>query len=252
MQVDALSVRDLSFAYNGKEVLQQISFNVQAGEFVGLVGPNGSGKSTLIKNLLGILAPQTGSIALFGTDLRRFHEWYRLGYLPQKLNLSTQSFPATVAEVVALGLIARGRKGKSRALENEAIDKALELLDILPIRDKLIGELSGGQQQRVLLARALVGEPDMLILDEPTSAIDPETRGRFFAVLQNLIIQKDLTTILITHDIGNIGRYAKKLLYLDRRIIFYGSFDDFCVSPDMAEFFGPFSQHIICHRHDNT
>lgn len=250
MQIEALSVRGLSFAYNGKEILSQISFDVKTGDFIGLVGPNGSGKSTLVKNLLGILLPQKGSIILFGTDIRRFNEWYRIGYLPQKLNMSTQFFPATVAEVVGMGLIARGRKEKSRS--SEAITKALELLDILPIRNKLIGELSGGQQQRALLARALVGDPDMLILDEPTSAIDPETRERFFAVLQELNGTRNLTTILITHDIGNIGRYAKKLLYLDRRLVFYGGFDDFCVSPDMSEFFGPSSQHIICHRHDNT
>lgn len=252
MQVEALSVKGLSFAYNGKEVLHEISFGVDTGDFIGLVGPNGSGKSTLVKNLLGILPPQRGAITLFGTEIRRFHEWHRIGYLPQKLNLTTQFFPATVAEVVALGLIARGKKERSRSSENEALKNALNLLDVLPIRDKMIGELSGGQQQRVLLARALVGEPEMLILDEPTSAIDPETRERFFAVLQEFNSKKNLTTILITHDIGNIGRYAKKLLYLDKRIIFYGGFDDFCISSDMSEFFGPFSQHIICHRHDLT
>lgn len=251
MQVSALSVSELSFAYDGKEILHQVSFDVRAGDFIGLVGPNGSGKSTLVKNLLGILQPQTGSIMLFGTEIGHFNEWYRIGYLPQKLNMSTQFFPATVAEVVGLGLIARGKKGKSRSSETEAIENALAMLDILSIRNKLIGELSGGQQQRALLARALVGGPDMLILDEPTSAIDPETRERFFAVLQQLNSEKNLTTILITHDIGNIGRYAKKLLYLDRRIVFYGGFDDFCASTDMSEFFGPSSQHIICHRHDN-
>jgi zinc transport system ATP-binding protein len=250
MQVEALSVRDMSFAYNGKEVLQGISFDVAAGEFVGLVGPNGSGKSTLVKALLGILMPRSGSITLFGTEIRRFHEWYRIGYLPQKLNLNTQFFPATVSEVVALGLIARGKRARSRASEDKAIENALGLLDILSIKDKLIGELSGGQQQRVLLARALVGSPEMLILDEPTSAIDPETRERFFAVLRELNTEQNLTIILITHDIGNIGRYAKKLLYLDGKIIFYGGFDDFCASSDMSEFFGPSSQHIICHRHD--
>jgi zinc transport system ATP-binding protein len=250
MQVEVLSVKGLSFAYNGKEVLDQISFDLAAGEFVGLVGPNGSGKSTLIKNLLGILVPQSGTITLFGTEIRHFHEWHRIGYLPQKLNLSTQFFPATVSEIVALGLIARGKREKSRSSEDKAITRALDLLDILPIKEKLIGELSGGQQQRVLLARALVGNPEMLILDEPTSAIDPETRERFFAVIRGLNTEQNLTIILITHDIGNIGRYAKKLLYLDRKIVFYGGFDDFCTSPDMSEFFGPASQHIICHRHD--
>jgi zinc transport system ATP-binding protein len=114
----------------------------------------------------------------------------------------------------------------------------------------LIGDLSGGQQQRVLAARALVNEPELLILDEPTTAFDPETRENFFRTLQELNHNKKVTVILVTHDIGSIGKFASKLLYLDKRIIFYGSFEDFCSSADMGSYFGEFAQHLICHRHD--
>ena len=123
------------------------------------------------------------------------------------------------------------------------------MLDIHEIKDKRIGELSGGQQQRVLLARALIGEPEFLILDEPTTALDPETRDNFFSTLKELNQNQRVTIIIVTHDVADIGKYASKLLYLDKRIIFFGSFENFCSSADMANYFGEFAQHLICHRH---
>ena len=123
-------------------------------------------------------------------------------------------------------------------------------MDIVEIKNKLIGELSGGQQQRVFIARALVNEPDLLILDEPTAALDPEIREHFFGVLRDLNETSGITILIVTHDIGSIGKYASTLLYLDKKVIFHGTFDEFCFSTDMGEYFGPFSQHVICHRHD--
>ena len=130
------------------------------------------------------------------------------------------------------------------------IDRTLERLNILHIRDSLIGELSGGQQQRVLIARAIVHRPEVIILDEPASALDPDTREHFFSTLLELNRTDRATVILVTHDIGSIGQYAGKLLYVDRTVIFYGSFDDFCRSENMAALFGGNAQHIICHQHD--
>ena len=124
------------------------------------------------------------------------------------------------------------------------------LVDIADIGDKLIGALSGGQQQRVLLARALVKEPELLILDEPTIAIDPEIRERFLNVLSGLNRDGGVTVLLVTHDTGSIGKYAKKLLYLEREVVFYGGFDEFCLSEEMTKVFGAFAQHLICHRHE--
>jgi zinc transport system ATP-binding protein len=160
-------------------------------------------------------------------------------------------FPATVREVVALGLLSRKKLSKkSGRNDDEAIDSALELMDIANIKSELIGELSGGQQQRALIAKAMVSEPELLILDEPTTALDPETREKFFTLLKGLNEHKHITIIIITHDIGMIGKYASKLLYLDKQVVFCGSFESFCMSTEMSSYFGEYSQHLICHRHD--
>ena len=246
-----LAVERLSFRYNSVEVLNDISFLVDAGDYVGLVGPNGSGKTTIIKIILGLMEPQKGSVSLFGTNPTAFKDRHKIGYLPQKPTNFNPHFPATVKEVVSLGLFSKkGFPGRVAKNDETLINEAMALTDILNIKDAMIGDLSGGQQQRVLAARALVNRPELLILDEPTTALDPETRDKFFQTLQELNLNKKVTIILVTHDIGSIGKYASKLLYLDKRIIFYGSFDDFCSSGDMGSYFGEFAQHLICHRHD--
>jgi len=250
MSINILSIEGLNFRYNSLEVLSNISFSINAGDYIGLVGPNGSGKTTLIRIILGLMKPTKGHIYLFGVESWKFKEWYKVGYLPQRV-LFNPYFPATVKEIVSLGLLSK--RGFSKGLdipEETMIDEAMGLMDVLDIKNKLIGDLSGGQQQRVLVARAIVNKPELLILDEPTTALDPETREKFFHTLQELNQNKKVTIILVTHDIGSIGKYASKLLYLDKRIVFYGSFEDFCSSVDMGSYFGEFAQHLICHRHD--
>ncbi|MEW5744594.1 MAG: ABC transporter ATP-binding protein [Nitrospirota bacterium] len=245
-----VALEGVGLEYNGIEVLSDISFAVERGDYIGLVGPNGSGKSSLVKVILGLLPASHGAAALFGQPAASLKERRRVGYLPQRIGSFNPFFPSTVTEIVGLGLIATKRFPRrwTRA-DKSAIERALDLLGIAAIKDNLIGELSGGQQQRVLIARALVHEPSVLILDEPTTALDPETRENFFALIRDLNRQHGVTVILITHDIGSIGKYASKLLYLDKKVIFYGSFAEFCLSDRMAKFFGIASQHLICHRH---
>lgn len=253
MPIDVLSVESLNFYYNSTEVLSGISLVIHQGDYIGLVGPNGSGKTTLIKVLLGLLPFNHGRISLFGQDIVSFKEWNRIGYLPQKAASINPRFPATVMEIAAMGLLASKTFPRYiRHRDREIIEDTLKSLGILDLKNRLIGELSGGQQQRVLLAKAIVGNPDFLILDEPTSALDPHTRERFFDLLREMNEQRRITIILVTHDIANIGRYSSKLLYLDKTIIFYGSFLDFCESSDVTRLFGSFAQHIICHRHDHN
>jgi len=251
MSVEFISVRNLRFRYNSLDVLSEISFSVNAGDYIGLVGPNGSGKTTLLKVILGLIRPEEGDVRLFGQPSTGFTQWQRIGYLPQKSAALNPHFPVTVREIVALGLLS-GKKfpRHMNRSDEEAIGRVLDLLDIRGLRDRLIGELSGGEQQRVFLARAIVNDPDLLILDEPSTALDPETRERFFALMEILNREKNMAMIIVTHDTGNIGRYASKLLYLDKRILFYGSFEDFCASEEITRLFGEFSQHVICHRHD--
>lgn len=246
-----VTTENLSFRFNGVEILSDITFTLEKGEFLGIVGPNGSGKTTLIRLLLGLIKPTGGTITLFGQSADVFREWRKIGYLPQKIAAFNPHFPATVEEIVALGLLA-GKSFPRRVARGDrrSIDEAMALVDITSIRNKLIGELSGGQQQRVLIAKALVAGPELLILDEPTTALDPEGRERFFATLKGLNRDRKVTIIMITHDIGTIGLHASKLLYLDKSLIFFGGFDDFCLSTDMTDYFGEHSQHMICHRHD--
>ncbi len=250
MTGDLLTSEGLWVRYNGAEVLRQITFRVGAGDYVGIVGPNGSGKSTLIKALLGLVTAERGEITLFGTPLTRFSEWRRIGYLPQRLKFFNPNFPATVEEIVGLGLLA-GRRlpRKLTRADRGQIDETLLFMGIADIRKRCIGELSGGQQQRVLLARAVVGAPELLILDEPTTALDPESRDRFYTLLKDLNRERGTTVILVTHDTASIGTFATRFLYVDKELIFNGTFDDFCHSSEMTTLFGEYAQHLICHRH---
>ncbi|MEW6570888.1 MAG: metal ABC transporter ATP-binding protein [Nitrospirota bacterium] len=251
MSMSIIYVENLSFRYNSVEVLSNISFNVEYGDYVGLVGPNGSGKTTLIKIILGLVRAEKGKLSLFGERPDNFKEWFRVGYLPQKLAHFNPYFPATVKEVVSLGLFSKKVFPKRVKEEDEkALEEAMKLMDVLDIKNKLIGELSGGQQQRVLVARAVVNKPELLILDEPTTALDPEAREIFFQTVGELNRIKRVTVVLVTHDIANIGKYASKLMYLDKKLVFYGSFEEFCISQSMTDYFGEFTQHLICHRHN--
>lgn len=246
-----LSVKNLSFKYGATEVLSDINFDVEAGDYVALAGPNGAGKTTLIKIILGFLENYSGEIKLFGTNINHFKDWSRVGFLPQKSNTFNPLFPATVEEIVRLGLLSTKNFPKvfSQADEKK-ITEALKVLNIENLKHELLSKLSGGQQQRVFLARAIVSSPDLLVLDEPSTALDPKVKEDFFDLLKMLNAQKGTSIILITHDIAQMGQYAGKFLYLDKRLEFYGSFDDFCHSEKMSRFFGSHSQHLICHRHD--
>jgi zinc transport system ATP-binding protein len=247
---NVLSVKNMSFGYGGSAVLHDVSFDVAKGDYLGLAGPNGAGKTTLIKAALGLAGSYTGLVELFGADARGFRDWRRVGYLPQRVNVFNPLFPATVREVVGLGLLS-GKKFPKRfdAADYGKIDRTLAQLGIADLGGKAVGELSGGQQQRVFLARAVVSGPELLILDEPSTALDPVSRAGFYDVIKKMNAENGVTCVLITHDTAQIGRYAGKLLYLDKKVVFYGQFGDFCRSPEMTEYFGSHSQHLICHQH---
>ena len=250
MSLEVVRTEGLCCSYNVGRVLEDISITVEAGDYVGIVGPNGSGKSTLVQALIGLVAISEGRASLFGVPCDNFSSWGRIGYLPQSLRLLNPVFPATVAETVGLGLLSQKRFPRKMTRDDwERVDATLDSLGVYDLRLKLIGELSGGQQQRVLLARALVNSPELLILDEPTAALDPETRERFYALIADINRSQGVTVLLVTHDSGAIGQHATKMLYLDKRVLFYGSFDDFCASEEMSALFGTHSQHLMCHRH---
>jgi zinc transport system ATP-binding protein len=245
-----LTINNLTAGYHGTEALKDVSFSVNRGDYIGICGPNGSGKSTMIKVILGLLKPMRGEITLLGTPWQNFKNWQRIGYLPQGLQFFNPHFPATVDEVVRLGRLA-GKSFPKRFDREDAIavERTMEWMGISQIRGCMIGELSGGLRQRVLLARALVNDPELLVMDEPTTALDPETRESFYKLIFEMNRERNATVLLVTHDTATIGKYASHLLYLDKQVVFYGSFDNFCNSAEMTEFFGAHGQHLVCHRH---
>jgi zinc transport system ATP-binding protein len=248
--MEDLQVNNLSFSYNNNLVLDKVSFSILKGDFVALAGPNGAGKTTLIKIILGLEDLQQGEIKILNEDFKKNIPWSKIGYLPQRVNNFNQLFPATVKEVVALGLLSQKKYPKRiNDFDEKLIRETLTLLNIEDLEKKSINKLSGGQQQRVFLARALVSEPQLLIMDEPSNALDPKMRDNFFKLIQKLNKEKGITVIMITHDTAQVGQYANKLLYLDKKIVFSGEFSDFCHSTEMEKYFGHFAQHLICHQH---
>src|SRR5712691_3858293 len=181
-----VELEDVEFRYHDVRVLEAINLTVEPGDFLGIIGPNGSGKTTLLRIMLGLLEPERGTIRLFGHPPASFRQWGRLGYVPQKATLDP-ALPATVQEVVATGLVpALGLWGRVRAAERRRIQEVLAHVGMDAHAGARIGALSTGQQQRVLIARALVSNPEMLILDEPTGGVDPEAQTSFYALLHHL------------------------------------------------------------------
>ena len=244
-----ISVENVSFHLNGLEVLQNISFAISPGDFLAVIGPNGSGKTTLIRIILGILKPTEGRVVILGEEVNQFSQWRRIGYVPQKATHLDPYFPASVREVVAMGLLSQKRFPRFLSRQDEAlIDRALEQVDMKPLKGRRIGELSGGQQQRVFIARAIVNGPDVLFLDEPTAGVDAEMQARFYEMLAALNQKKGLTIVLITHDIGVITKHVNKVACLNQRLFFHGTHEDFCSSSMVQELLQG-EHHLVCHRH---
>lgn len=223
-----IEVKDLSFAYNGKDVFQNINLNIHKGDYLGVVGGNGSGKTTLLKIILGLLKPKTGTIKLFGKDINDFKDWQRIGYVPQKATNFDTNFPATVLEVVLMGRY--GKQGLFRKLTDEdrkQAKKALQDVEMWEYKDRLIGDLSGGQQQRVFIARALAGKPDIIFLDEPTVGVEKQIKEDFYKLLQKLNKDFRLTIVLITHDIESMSNEAMHVACIDCTLFFHNSVDEY-------------------------
>ncbi len=246
-----LELKNVSVSYGQSEVLRDISFSVEQGDFIGFVGPNGAGKTTLIKAILGLLPISGGSVELFDSGLNKFSNWGKIGYLPQQAEFVNLLFPATVEEVILLGLLSQKTWPKRvTKADRFKVDEIAQQLQISDLKNKMLFELSGGQQQKVLLARALVSHPQLLIFDEPSTALDPDSREFFFNFIREMNKKNGIAIILITHDTGFIGHYAEKLLYVDKELVYYGKFSDFCKSEKMGKYFGAHHQHLICHQHD--
>lgn len=218
-----LETRNLGVRLEGKPVLEEVSLRVPAGAFLVVIGPNGGGKTTLLKVVLGFIPATSGQVLVFGAPPRRVRRQPgRLGYLPQNPRFD-RSFPASALDVVLMGLT--GQAGRGRRLNAAAAGRARECLALTGAGDlahQPIGRLSGGQQQRVFIARALVTAPELLLLDEPTSDIDPAAREQLYILLARLRRELNLTIVLVSHDLVFIPRYSSMVACLNRVVHTHG------------------------------
>jgi zinc transport system ATP-binding protein len=201
--MSVVTVQHAAVSYGGRAVLHDISLDVGAGRVVAILGANGSGKSTLIRAILGLVPLDTGTIELFGTPQRRFRQWARIGYVPQRMGAGS-GVPATVGEVVSSGRLARrGIFRPSGAADRAAVRSALGDVGLLDRIGDPVSTLSGGQQQRTLIARALAGRPDLLVLDEPTAGVDAASQDAFAGALSRFAGDGG-TILLVAHELGPI------------------------------------------------
>ena len=261
-----IDLSGVTFGYTATPVVEDVSLTVDSGEYVAVVGPNGSGKSTLMRLMLGLIGPDAGAARLFGEDAGRFDDGERVGYVAQQAT-AAEEMPITVREVVKMGRFpyvavgnlpggdagvvgglfddpvgtarrtANAVSGRLTAGDWRIVDDALVTVGMSAFADRRIGQLSGGQRQRVFIARALAGEADLLVLDEPTVGVDAESVDAFYDLLDALNAA-GITVLLIEHDLSAVVEHADRVVCLNREVYFDGPADEFVESDALARAFG--------------
>ncbi|MHB1361754.1 MAG: metal ABC transporter ATP-binding protein [Thermoleophilia bacterium] len=244
-----ISLKNISFSFNTEPVLDRISIEVHEGEYLGVIGPNGGGKTTLLRLMLGLIQPASGSARLFGQPVKSFRDWSKIGYIPQKATHIESRFPYTVEEVVLLGRISRvGILRRFGAADKKSVDEALGLVDMLQYRKHLVTELSGGQQQRVFIAKGLVSDPAVLILDEPTVGVDLKSQDEFYRLLSRLNREHRMTLVVVSHDVDVIANEVSSLACVNQTLIYHGEPKEFIKGEYLENLYGQ-GRKFILHGH---
>ncbi len=239
--LSVVEIEHLTVQYPDVKALDDVSFTVNRGDFLGIIGPNGAGKSTLFASMLGLHTKYKGTIKFFGQDITKSKDYLQeIGYVPQK-PIFEKNFPATVNDVVRMGLRKESDKNK--------IDEILQQLWIHELSEKRIGELSGGQQQRVFIAKALVNNPKLLILDEPVTGIDQQSIELFYSILRELNSKQKITIIWSSHDLDAVNKLANHVACLNRTLFFHGESDEFFENDELVKQYSEASMQEHMHHH---
>ncbi len=236
-----LEIENLTVQYPDVKALDDVSFVVNEGDFLGIIGPNGAGKSTLFASMLSLNTNYKGTIKFFGKDIKKSKNYLKeIGYVPQK-PIFEKNFPVTVNDVVRMGL-------RKESDENK-IDEILQQLWIHELSNRRIGELSGGQQQRVFIAKALVNNPKVLILDEPVTGIDQQSIELFYSILRELNSKQKITIIWSSHDLDAVNQLANHVACLNRTLFFHGESEEFFDNDELVKQYSEASMQEHMHHH---
>ena len=247
--VPAIEVQNISLHYSGNSILDSVSFTVSAGQYIGIVGPNGGGKTTLLKILLGLLAPNTGTVRIFGETPMNARKKGKIGYVPQRVSQGDIVFPLSVREMVTSGRtpsIGIGHPPKKE--DREAVERAMNMVEIAHVQGRLVATLSGGERQRVFIARALAAEPKLLILDEPTTGVDLSAKEEFYTLLKKLNRELGLTIVFVSHDIEVMTREVTEVLALNQKLLCHCQSHEFLSQETIQKLYGS-SIHTHSHSH---
>ena len=236
-----VEIKNLTVKYPDVKALDDVSFTVNQGDFLGIIGPNGAGKSTLFDVMLNLNTKYQGILKFFGEDIKKSKKYLKeIGYVPQK-PIFEKNFPATVNDVVRMGL-------RKESDENK-IDKILQQLWIHELSNRRIGELSGGQLQRVFIAKALVNNPKILILDEPVTGIDQQSIELFYSILRELNSKQKITIIWSSHDLDAVNKLANHVACLNRTLFFHGMSEKFFSDDKLVKQYSEASMQEHMHHH---
>ncbi len=239
--MNVVEIKNLTVRYDSVKALDDVSFLINQNDFLGIIGPNGAGKSTLFSCMLGLLQNYEGEIKFFGQDIKKSKKYLKeIGYVPQK-PIFEKNFPATVREVVRMGL--------PRNVPEKRVDEVLQQVWIHELANRRIGELSGGQQQRVFIAKALVSEPKILILDEPVTGIDASSTEIFYSILRDLNQNQNITIIWSSHDLDAVNKLANKVACLNKTLFFHGISEEFFTNEELLKQYSETSMQQHMHHH---
>ncbi|AHF99313.1 ABC transporter ATP-binding protein [Halostagnicola larsenii XH-48] len=242
-----VDIENVTFAYGDSVAVRDVSLTISEGDFLGLIGPNGSGKTTLLHLMLGLYAPDSGSIELFGEPVSEFDRGERIGYVSQQATSRGGTMPVTVREVVTMGRFPHAGHARLTERDREIVDDAMETVGITDLADQRANQLSGGQRQRAFIARALASEADLLALDEPTVGVDAESRDEFYRLLESLN-ESGITIVLIEHDIGVVTDRADHIACINQELYHHGDTESFVESDALTEAYGTSGQ-VVHHHH---
>lgn len=251
-RVPIFDIKNLSFVVKGQTILSNISLEIFRSEYIAIIGPNGGGKTTLIRMLLGLEKPTSGEVKIYGKKLSNFKEWHKIGYVPQRASHVDASFPATVLDIVKMGRTSqRSMFVAFSELDNQLVNDAMLKMDILDLKDKMIGTLSGGQRQRAMIARALASKPEILILDEPNTGVDAVSQKKFYALLRELNKKEGITIVFITHDIGVIADDIARLFTINQKAVICNNPKQTLSCEEMSELYGIDAHLLHVHKHEH-